>query len=134
MESIMYTVSAQIFCRNYPWQGHAILLVPLMLITCTIIFRYGLWGEHIAESFKLLRESNQIVTAFMNLTSDWGNIFLDSIYAGILFRSWRSKDRHGKIFSLSYAAAAIVCLCIALQLIKYGLGMPRPGVPWPPHP
>lgn len=134
MEFIMYTVSARLFYKNYPWREHAMLLVPLVLITCVIIFRYGMWGTTVADSFKGLRESSPAVTVFMHGISDWGNIFLDSLYIGILFRSWRSQNSHGKIFSLSYAVAAVLSLCIVLQLIKYGLGMPRPGVPWPPHP
>ncbi len=130
----MHKVSFRIFFKNYPWLEHAVLLVPLMLITCAIISRYGIWGTVVSDSFRELRESSPTVTVFMHCISDWGNLFLDSIYAAILLRSWRAKDSHGILFSLSYAAAAVLYLCIVLQLIKYGLGMPRPCVPWPPHP
>ncbi len=134
MEFIMHIVSIHSFYKNYPWREHTMLLVPLVLITCTIVFRYGMWGLPVADAFRELRDSSTAVTAFMHLISDWGNIFLDSIYADILLRSWRTQDSHGKIFSLSYAMAAVLYLCIVLQLVKYGLGMPRPGIPGPPHP
>ena len=66
--------------------------------------------------------------------SDWGNAALDSVYAVILIHSYLNRDREEKLFSLGYAAMAILYLGVTLQLVKYGLGMPRPGVPWPPHP
>lgn len=134
MESLMQPVSLNNFFKCYPWRVHALQLVFLAAVILILFLRYGFWGPQAADAFTVLRESSPVITAFMNGISDWGNAALDSVYAAILIRSFLTRDREGILFSLGYAAMAILYLGVTLQLVKYGLGMPRPGVPWPPHP
>ncbi len=134
MEIFMQPASTNDFFRSYPWRVHALLLVPLAAVISILFLRYGFWGAHAADAFTVFRESSPVITAVMKGISDWGNAALDSVYAVILIHSYLNRDREEKLFSLGYAAMAILYLGVTLQLVKYGLGMPRPGVPWPPHP
>ena len=126
MESLMQPVSLNNFFKCYPWRVHALQLVFLAAVILILFLRYGFWGPQAADAFTVLRESSPVITAFMNGISDWGNAALDSVYAAILIRSFLTRDREGILFSLGYAAMAILYLGVTLQLVKYGLGMPRP--------
>lgn len=44
-------------------------------------------------------------------------------------RDWRET-----MFILRCVLFSVFFLCFVMQIMKYGLGMPRPGFPWPPYP
>ena len=117
----MQPVSLNNFFKCYPWRVQALQLVFLAAIILILFLRYGFWGPQAADAFTVLRESSPVITAFMNGISDWGNAAQDSVYAAILIRSFLTRDREGILFSLGYAAMAILYLGVTLQLVKYGL-------------
>ena len=127
-------ISFRIVWKTYPWKTHLGLLLPLAVLSLFLVWTYGFWGASAEQSFRLLRTEFPHMTRIMQAITDWGNPFLDSLYALILLHALRSGNRSGIRFSLAYAFVAILFLGVVLQLVKYGLGIPRPGIPWPSQP
>ena len=120
--------------RIYPWKKHMALLVPLRALTVYIGIALGWWGEPVRQEFALLRDAHPLFTRCLKGLTDWGNPLLCAVYVGILIRALIYGDRRDVVFCLRYTLMAVLFLAIVAQIFKYGLGLPRPGVPWPPHP
>lgn len=120
--------------KEYPFKMHTYIISPLAIILAIVIFNYGWWGEHVWQYFLALRTAFPIFTSFFRIVSNLGNAFLDSIYMVIFLYSLYKKNSSGIRFALCFAIVGLVTMLIVVQLMKYGLGMPRPFAAWPPSP
>ena len=119
---------------NYRWGGHLCLLAPLGAVMTFIIFCLGWWGEPVRQFFSQLAAADISITRFMSVITHIGNPLIYGCYFMLLLVALAKRDKEKKVFVLRCALFSIFFLCFAMQLIKYGLGMPRPGFPWPPYP
>lgn len=119
---------------NYRWGEHLCLLAPLGAVMAFIIFCLGWWGEPVRQFFSQLAAADISITRFMSVITHIGNPLIYGGYFMLLLVALAKRDKEKKVFVLRCALFSIFFLCFAMQLIKYGLGMPRPGFPWPPYP
>ncbi|MFQ8736159.1 MAG: phosphatase PAP2 family protein [Bilophila wadsworthia] len=52
----------------------------------------------------------------------------------VLLLALHQRDWRETMFVLRCVLFSVFFLCFVMQIMKYGLGMPRPGFPWPPYP
>ena len=118
----------------YPWRGHCLLLLPLLVVVLYVGMTHSFWGEETRLWFKELRRAYPHVKPAMRSLSDYGPPTLYAAYAGLLIRAlytWKSDDL---IFILRYVLGALFFAVLVTHLLKFGLGLPRPGIPLPPQP
>lgn len=119
---------------NYPWKEHLYLLAPLGVIMACIIAYLGWWGEPVRQFFSPLAATDVHITRFMNVLTHIGNPLIYICYLGLLFVALAKRCEREMLLVLRCALFSVFFLCFVMQIMKYGLGMPRPGFPWPPYP
>lgn len=120
-------------CGTYPWKVHFLILAPLLMELALCVMLFGWWGEPVRQAFAGARMLYPHVTHLMQWVSNWGNLLLYGVVAGLFVWMLHRRDTRGIRFFMAFAVISLLTLGVAVQLMKYGLGMPRPGVPWPPH-
>ncbi len=119
---------------HYRWKEHLCLLAPLGVILASIVVCLGWWGEPVRQFFSPLAASDIRITRFMNMLTHTGNPFLYMCYLGLLLVALIKRCRQEMLLALRCVFFSIFFLCFVMQVMKYGLGMPRPGFSWPPYP
>lgn len=119
---------------HYPWRVHVFMLLPLTAATLFTALAFGWWGEPVRVAFAVLRTEYPSVTLALHLVTDFGNPLLYCGYVVLLAQAAHARDM-GRLRDIAcFAAISLLVLCVILQIVKYGLGIPRPGFPWPPQP
>ncbi len=119
---------------RYPWRVHVFMLLPLTAAFLFTAFAFGWWGEPVRLTFAALRTKYPFVTFALDFVTDFGNPLLYCGYAVLLARAVCAFDI-GRLWDIAcFAAISLLALCVVLQIVKYGLGIPRPGFLWPPQP
>lgn len=119
---------------HYPWNIHSYLILPLTALTLFTAFAFEWQGEEPYHVFTELRAAYPFFSGLFLFITEWGNPLLYCIYAVLLIRAIRAGDIKTIRNIVCFSIVSLVFLGILLQLLKYGLGMPRPGIPWPPRP
>ena len=119
---------------RYSWSTHMLLLAPLLLVMLFILLGVGWWGEPVRHFFATLATSYPSFTEVMRILTHVGNPLVYSVYLILLLRAIVQKRHQELFFALRCLLFSVLSLCVIMQVMKYGLGMPRPGVPWPPQP
>ena len=119
---------------RYPWFMHMLLLAPLLIIMVFILVCVGWWGEPVRYFFATLATSYPNITEAMRILTHMGNPLVYAVYSILLLRAFIQKRYQESFFALRCLVFSVLFLCLIMQIIKYGIGMPRPGVPWPPQP
>ena len=119
---------------RYPWNIHMYLIFPLAAITLFTAFAFGWQGEGPYHVFTEFRAAYPFLSRVFHSITDWGNPLLYCIYVMLLIRAIRTGDIKIIWNIVCVLILSLLFLGIFLQLLKYGLGMPRPGIPWPPRP
>ena len=119
---------------NYPWLPHALMLLPLIAAMCVVGGCHGFWGEGVRLFYEQCRELYPGITDVMQLFSDYAVELIYVIYLVIVVRAFWLHNRPASIFVLRYVVGVLLFAMLATQLIKIGLGFPRPGFGWPPQP
>lgn len=112
----------------------AYLILPLTALTLFTAFAFEWQGEEPYHVFTELRAAYPFFSGLFLFITEWGNPLLYCIYAVLLIRAIRAGDIKTIRNIVCFSIVSLVFLGILLQLLKYGLGMPRPGIPWPPRP
>ncbi len=119
---------------RYPWSTHMLLLAPLLMVMVFILLCVGWWGEPVRHFFATLSTWYPNLTEVMHILTHMGNPLVYSVYLIILLRAIVQKRHRELFFALRCLLFSVLFLCVVMQMLKYGLGMPRPGIPWPPQP
>lgn len=119
---------------RYPWLAHLFVLAPLLIAMTFILFEVGWWGEPVRLFFAPLATSYPRLTDVMRLLTHVGNPLVYAVYLFLFLRALIQRRYQELFFTLRCLLFSILFLCVIMQIMKYGLGMPRPDVPWPPQP
>lgn len=119
---------------DYRWGEHLCLLAPLGAIMAFVILCLGWWGEPVRQFFSPLATADIHITRFMSIVTHIGNPLIYLFYLVLLLVALTKRDWRETVFVLRCVLFSIFFLCFVMQIMKYGLGMPRPGFPWPPYP
>ncbi len=112
----------------YPWLLHVALLAPLFVAAVFTGFDLSWWKDPAASYFKALREADPIITQGFKFLTDYGSIFLYTLYVYILVTAWKKKDTEGLVFVVRLVVFSALITLFCTQALKYSIGMPRPGV------
>lgn len=126
-------------CPRYPWARHLLMLAPMMLLLAALGTQWSWWGEPVCALHAAAAAAHPRVTDFMRLLSAWGSLPLYFVYLCLLVHGLRqSRPDASPHPDLMLARRCLVCSLLltlaATQILKYGLGMPRPLATWPPAP
>lgn len=119
---------------RYPWKAHIYMILPLTAMTLFTALGFGWWGEGPYSLFRELRTVYPFLSVLFHLITSWGNQLIYCVYIVLLIRAIYSDDTKTVWNIIWFSVLSLLFLGIVLQLLKYGLGMPRPGIPWPPRP
>lgn len=119
---------------DYRWGEHLCLLAPLGAIMAFVILCLGWWGEPVRQFFSPLATADIHITRFMSIVTHIGNPLIYLFYLVLLLVALTKRDWRETVFVLRCVLFSMFFLCFVMQIMKYGLGMPRPGFPWPPYP
>ena len=119
---------------DYRWGEHLCLLAPLGAIMAFVILCLGWWGEPVRQFFSPLATADIHITRFMSIVTHIGNPLIYLFYIVLLLVALTKRDWRETVFVLRCVLFSMFFLCFVMQIMKYGLGMPRPGFPWPPYP
>ena len=119
---------------DYRWGEHLCLLAPLGAIMAFVILCLGWWGEPVRQFFSPLATADIHITRFMSVVTHIGNPLIYVFYLVLLLVALTKRDWRETMFVLRCVLFSVFFLCFVMQIMKYGLGMPRPGFPWPPYP
>lgn len=112
---------------HYPWRVHVFMLLPLTAATLFTALAFGWWGEPVRVAFAVLRTEYPSVTLALHLVTDFGNPLLYCGYVVLLAQAAHARDM-GRLRDIAcFAAISLLALCVILQIVKYGLGIPRPA-------
>jgi membrane-associated phospholipid phosphatase len=101
------------------------LSLPLLALMGGLFALYG--GEAaIAEHFALWRADNVQVAAWLTLYTDWGNVALYLVWAGLLALALARGDKRLLALVLAYLAAQLLVSLAAVRMLKMSIGRPRP--------
>ena len=117
---------------DYRWGEHLCLLAPLGAIMAFVILCLGWWGEPVRQFFSPLATADIHITRFMSVVTHIGNPLIYVFYLVLLLVALTKRDWRETMFVLRCVLFSVFFLCFVMQIMKYGLGMPRPGFPWPP--
>ena len=70
----------------------------------------------------------------MSVVTHIGNPLIYVFYLVLLLVALTKRDWRETMFVLRCVLFSAFFLCFVMQIMKYGLGMPRPEFPWPPYP
>ena len=70
----------------------------------------------------------------MRIITNYSASILYAVYCAILIHAVVVRDRDKIIFVLRFIIMALIYALVATQLLKAGLGVPRPEHPLPLHP
>ena len=118
---------------DYRWGEHLCLLAPLGAIMAFVILCLGWWGEPVRQFFSPLATADIHITRFMSVVTHIGNPLIYVFYLVLLLVALTKRDWRETMFVLRCVLFSVFFLCFVMQIMKYGLGMPRPGFPWPPY-
>lgn len=136
------------------------LLLPLFLLILWVGLGRSWWGEPVRLTYEQARTHFPLFTSIMHIITSWGSPALYAVYACLLARAIAKlgcRDSQDAVRStlkgifqplppadsvaimdirlaLRYIFYALLITLISTQVLKFGLGMPRPGAPWPPQP
>lgn len=99
-----------------------------------VILCLGWWGEPVRQFFSPLATADIHITRFMSVVTHIGNPLIYVFYLVLLLVALTKRDWRETVFVLRCVLFSMFFLCFVMQIMKYGLGMPRPGFPWPPYP
>lgn len=144
---------------SYPWRMHAAVLMPLLLLMLWVGLTYGWWGEPVRMPHEQARIDFPIFTSVMHIITSWASPLLYAVYVALFVRAAHTLGRtatqnavyealkgvlqpmptnnHAEYdlrLAIRYIFYALTITLITTQAFKFGLGMPRPGSPWPPQP
>lgn len=106
--------------------GHFLLVsIPLL---ATIAALFPLLGDEaqIIWAFRLHKDAYPAVKALATTITDFGNPVLYLAFAVILARGLRAGDPRRVRYALTYVAVQLVVCLLLVNLVKMGLGRPRP--------
>ncbi|MFQ9867044.1 MAG: phosphatase PAP2 family protein [Bilophila wadsworthia] len=109
-------------------------MAPLGAIMAFVILCLGWWGEPVRQFFSPLATADIHITRFMSVVTHIGNPLIYVFYLVLLLVALTKRDWRETVFVLRCVLFSVFFLCFVMQIMKYGLGMPRPGFPWPPYP
>lgn len=133
---------------GYSWPVHLLTLLPLAIVTGGVGLVHGWWGEPVRLTYEAARNAHPVLTDAMSAVSFWGGPLLHAVYFALLARGFLELRRTAADagpapetravsdlrLGLRYAFFSLVITLLLGQMLKHGLGMPRPGFPWPPQP
>ena len=119
---------------SYPWRLHLAILAPLLFAVIITGVLHGFWGEQPRIWYEALRRAHPIITMAMRAITNYSASALYAAYCIILIYAVAVRDRDRIIFVLRFVIIALIYALAVTQLLKAGLGMPRPGHPLPLHP
>ena len=119
---------------DYPWMLHWAVLTPLLLTVFITGILHGFWGEQPRVWYEDIRTTYPGITVVMRIITNYSASALYAVYCAILIYAVAVRDRGRIIFVLNFVIMALIYALAVTQLLKAGLGMPRPGYPLPLHP
>jgi undecaprenyl-diphosphatase len=125
-------------CPRYPWRAHAAMLLPLLALVAATGIRDGWWGDSVRQAYAATRAAHAWASMSFEIITFFGSPLLYGVYLFLLLRALRFPSRSESAGDKMLVGRCILfSLLISLlltQLIKHGLGMPRPNALWPPQP
>jgi PAP2 superfamily. len=109
-------------------------LTPLLFTMLLTGILHGFWGEQPRVWYEALRTAYPGITVVMRIITNYSASALYAVYCAILIYAVVVRDRGRIIFVLRFIIMALIYALVVTQLLKAGLGMPRPGHILPPHP
>lgn len=119
---------------NYPWRIHLLVIAPILLMVLFVGFFQSFWGESVRIYYEELRDASPGFTQFMSIISDYAVELVSLVYFFIIIHSFVKKDYSACMFILRYVVGVFIFAAVITTLIKFGMGLPRPGFPCPPLP
>ena len=103
------------------------VLAPILLL---LALSHAIWGSGQAcyLFWTNLSELNPVLTFCVQLVTDWGNPLIYAIYAAILVRAARQKNRDDLRFVLCYIIVQLAIALVLANVLKNAFGLPRPYV------
>lgn len=126
-------------CRRYPWGPHLLMLAPLAAVMLFIGLRYGWWGDSVRVVHEAASAASPALTSLMRQISAWSNFPLYAVYLALLIHGQDRAPNGGGVhpdalLTRRYILFSVLLTLLFTQVVKYGLGMPRPLATWPPQP
>lgn len=126
-------------CPRYPWAVHLLMLAPLAVVLLVTGLHWSWWGEPVRMAHEAAAAAHPRISALMRGLSTWSNVPLYVTYLALLARSLRrtppgAPARPDTLLVRRYVLFSLLITLAATQILKYGLGMPRPLAAWPPAP
>ena len=119
---------------GYPWMLHWAILSPLLAFVFITGSLHGFWGKQPQAWYELLRMAYPAVTAWMKAITKYSAVMLYIGYTIILACAILRKSNNTIFFVLRFIIAAVMYSLLLTQILKAGLGAPRPGHSLPLQP
>lgn len=100
--------------------------LPLLAALIWLFFTFGSEPE-VVRFFSGHRQAHPNLTSFFTIITDYGNIVFYAIYAWLLFKAWRTRDRKLARFVWVYILMQVIIALITVRFLKTTIGRPRPG-------
>jgi len=104
----------------------AVYSVPLLAMLAVVWFGFSTEAD-VVIFFKDHRATHPVLKAVMQIITDWSNPLFYGIYAAMLFKAWRSKNREHLRFIVILLIVQAVIAGLAVHFLKSFIGRPRPG-------
>lgn len=111
---------------RYPLVSHALVALPSLLMFAALFAIFPCEGT-ICAYFRQLEEASPVAEQVFECISSYGNIPFYAAYVAVLYAGIRRKCRDSRRFVVTYLVALGFTFA-AVELLKYCVGRPRPGI------
>lgn len=99
-----------------------------LLLALAILSVFFESEAQVVSFFAEYRRDHPILTFCFQLVTDYGNGVFYLIYASLLYKAWRTRDRKLARFVGVYVLLQLLIALITVRFLKIAIGRPRPGV------
>jgi undecaprenyl-diphosphatase len=110
-----------------------LLSLPLLLVAGGSLAVFGSEAA-VTAHFLAWRAEHQALTQLLTFYTDYGNAAFYFLYAGMLVRALRRRDKDGLCLVLGYLAAQLLISLLAVRVLKMSIGRARPMTGGPAMP
>lgn len=111
---------------KYPVLQHTLVALPSVFVVLTLLFAFpSEWG--VAAYFDRLEKASPLAERVFECVSAYGNIPFYAFYVFLLYLGVRRNHHESRRFVAWYLVTLGFTLVVT-NLLKFGIGRPRPGV------
>lgn len=115
------------FLHRYPWKQHVLALLPTFVGISAMVLILG-DEQGVGGYIAALRETRPDLTRLADQFCDYGIIPFHALYVVFLAVGLARGKRSLVVFALAYLASLLLAI-VAVDILKYAIGRPRPYHP-----